>query len=57
MLKRESDHGNSNKEILKQSERAMRKQIIDKKESYLEILFCIIIDKPNNILDEIILHK
>lgn len=57
MLKRESDHGNSNKEILKQSERAMRKQIIDKKESYLEILFCIIIDKPNNILDEIMLHK
>lgn len=31
MLKGESDHGNSNKEILKQSERAMRKLIIDKK--------------------------
>lgn len=31
MLKEESDYGNSDKEILKQSERAMRKQIIDKK--------------------------
>lgn len=31
MLKEESDYGNSNKEILKQSERATRKQIIDKK--------------------------
>jgi len=31
MLKGKSDHGNSNKEILRPSEMGMRKQIIDKK--------------------------
>lgn len=54
MMKEESDHGNLSKKILKQSEKAMRKQIIDKKwRKLFGNTIWKIMDKLNNLLDGI----